>query len=172
MSSIKKLVFVLSFSFFSYSSSAFALDGYAQIKENIMHRTDAYAVKMQKQIAFNYESGENGFPLDKKSALKWYLIAFNNGDSYSGYKYAVISKDIGNINDFLSFSEKSISQNNKNACFYLSNYYIDEYKKDLFLNKKYIYLARDTLSKCGGTDQEAVKKMIEIKKEIDIIEKK
>lgn len=172
MRKFNNLILSLSFSVFSFMSSAYAFDGYAEIKDDLINRTDSYAVKMQKQIAFNYEVGDNGFPVDKKTSLKWYLVAFNNGDSYSGYKYSVISKDIGNTDDFIAFAKKSISQNNKNACFYLSNYYIDEYKKDLFLNKKYIYLAKDTLSGCGGNDQEAVKKMSEINREIDIIEKK
>lgn len=171
MIKIRGALFFLSLTVLSGVSVA-SDDGYSEIKNNIMNRTDAYAVKMQKQIAFNYENGGNGFPLDKKAALKWYLVAFNNGDSYAGYKYALISKDYGNLSDFISFSEKSISLNNKNACFYLSNYYIDEYKKDLFLNKKYIYSARDTLAKCGGGDLEAVNKMNEINKEIGLIEKK
>lgn len=165
--------FFVAFSSLLFSGFLFASDaGYAEIKKDIMSRNDPYAVKMQKQIAFNYEVGANGFSLDKKSALKWYLLAFNNGDSYSGYKYSVLSKDIGNVEDFILFSRKSIEKNNKNACFSLANYYIDEYKKDLFLNKKYIYSAKDVLTNCGLGDPEAERKIKDVDNEIKIIEKR
>jgi len=148
-------------------------DGYGEIKNNLFNRTDLYAVKMQKQIAHSYETGTNGFYQDKTLAKMWYEAAFRNGDAYSGYKVSLIAKNSGDTESFIKYSEDAIGLGNKNACLALSNYYIDQYKADLFLNKKYLYKSKETLTRCYSvSDVEIQSKMTEIEKEISVIEKK
>ena len=172
---MKKLQKIIAFSILaSVAQGAAAInDGYGNIKDELFHRQDSYAVKMQKQIAHSYESGLNGFSKDKAKAQLWYEAAFRHGDGYSGYKASLIAKESGRTEDFVKISEDATLLGNRNACLELTSYYVEQYKADLLLNKKYLYKSRDVLFHCYDKSDEATsKKMKEIQKEISIIEHK
>lgn len=172
---MKKFNNIIAFAIFAATTqSAIAFnDGYSEIKEKIFHRQDQYAVKMQKQIANSYENGLNGFIKDKAKAQLWYEAAFRHGDGFSGYKASLIAKETGRDDTFIKISEEATLLGNKNACLELTGYYVAQYKKDLFLNKKDLYKSRDVLFHCyDKNDAITSSKMKEIQKEISAIEGK
>nr|ESK57755.1 hypothetical protein F987_00106 [Acinetobacter gyllenbergii NIPH 230] len=119
---------VLAMTLFSYPS-AYAQNDLTQTVSNQLERANQGNTATQVYIANSYYMGRNGFPMDDKLALKYYLLAAEKNHAEAQYVLAMmyLEGEGTNINQQLAFKylEKSAYNNLSQAQFALGLWYQD-----------------------------------------------